>query len=287
MTGRETRSFRSHDGTRLAYHVVGSGPPLLCLPGGPGRASSYLRDLGGLAATRTLVQLDTRGTGMSPFPDDPASMAFDRLADDVEALRDALGLDRVSVLGHSAGAMVAQVYAARWPDRLAGLVLVTPSGALHGAGYGDVPAIHASRAGEDWYDDAVAAREQLAGDPIEGRRELERRVRPLYYGRWDEEVAAHAHAAEREMSPRAERAFRRSSADVEAVRAALATVTVATLVVAGERDGITGVESAHTVAAAMPGARTVVLPRAGHFPWVDEPDAFRAAVSGFLTRLGV
>ncbi len=285
MTARETRTFRSHDGTRLAYHLVGSGEPLLCLPGGPGRASSYLRDLGGLAASRTLVQLDLRGTGMSPFPDNPESMAFDRLADDVEALRAELGLDRVSVLGHSAGAMVAQVYAARHPHRLVALVLVTPSGALHGASYDDVAAIHASRAGEEWYDEAVAAREELASDPIDGRRELERRVRPLYYGRWDDEVAEHAHAAEREMSPRAERAFRHTTADVRVLRDALAAVAVPTLVVAGERDGITGVSSAHVVANAMAGAEAVVLPGAGHFPWIDEPDAFRETVAGFLARL--
>lgn len=287
MSGRETRTFRSHDGQRLAYHAVGSGPPLLCLPGGPGRASSYLRDLGGLARTRSLVQLDLRGTGLSPFPDDPATMAFDRLADDVEALRLELGIRRVPVLAHSAGAAVAQVYAAQHPDRLAALVLVTPSGALQGAAYDDVADIHAARADEPWYADAVAAREELNGDPIDGRRELERRVRPFYYGRWDEEIAEHAHAAEREMSSRAERAFRGTRADVEQVNRALAALEVPTLVLAGERDGITGVRSAHTVAAAIPAAETVVLPNAGHFPWVDEGEAFRATVDGFLARLGI
>ena len=55
--------FRSYDGTELAYHVQGRGPLLVCLPGGPGRSSAYLGDLGGLSAHRTLVLLDTRGTG--------------------------------------------------------------------------------------------------------------------------------------------------------------------------------------------------------------------------------
>ena len=79
-------TFRAADGTRLAYEQVGAGPPLLCLPGGPGRAASYLEDLGGLAQVRTLVLLDARATGRSQVPEDPASLRFDRLADDVVAI---------------------------------------------------------------------------------------------------------------------------------------------------------------------------------------------------------
>ena len=42
------RRFASYDGTELGYRVLGDGPPLVCLPGGPGRATEYLGDLGGL-----------------------------------------------------------------------------------------------------------------------------------------------------------------------------------------------------------------------------------------------
>lgn len=110
-------SFVSYDGTRLAYDLVGNGPLLLCLPGGPGRASAYLEDLGGLAKERTLVRLDARATGHSEVPADPASLRFDRLARDVEALRahlaaDGADVERIDLLAHSAGCLVAQVYAA-------------------------------------------------------------------------------------------------------------------------------------------------------------------------------
>ena len=54
-------AFSAPDGTELAYHVRGEGPPLLCLPGGPMHASAYLGDLGGLAAHRRLVLLDFWG----------------------------------------------------------------------------------------------------------------------------------------------------------------------------------------------------------------------------------
>jgi pimeloyl-ACP methyl ester carboxylesterase len=58
-------SFASYDGTMLAGHERGAGPHLVCLPGGPGRSSAYLGDLGGLAYRRRLILLDNRGTGRS------------------------------------------------------------------------------------------------------------------------------------------------------------------------------------------------------------------------------
>jgi len=118
----------ARDGTRLAVHEVGTGPALLCIPGGPGRASAYLENLGGLDATHTLQLLDNRGSGDSELPGDRGSLAFPRLADDIEDVRLALSLDPADVLGHSAGCPVALLHAARYPDAVRKLVLVTPSG---------------------------------------------------------------------------------------------------------------------------------------------------------------
>ncbi|MBK6028018.1 alpha/beta fold hydrolase, partial [Streptomyces sp. MBT59] len=100
-------TFSAYDKTPLAYHLVGEGEPLICLPGGPMRASAYLGDLGGLAARRRLVLPDLRGTGASGVPEDPSTYRCDRLVDDVEALREHLGLERIDVLAHSAGADLA------------------------------------------------------------------------------------------------------------------------------------------------------------------------------------
>ena len=101
------------------------------------------------------------------------------------------------------------------------------------------------------------------------------------YGRWDERTQAHAATADRQSSKRAELGFGAGFADDErdALLAGLKAVSAPVLVIGGERDALTGVEAAHLVAASFPGARTVVIPRAGHFPWVDEPDAFRAALA--------
>jgi proline iminopeptidase len=277
-------SFTSYDGTRLAYTETGSGPRLVCLPGGPGRASAYLEDLGGLSDERTLVLLDTRATGHSEVPADPSTLRFDRLAADVEALREHLAEDSLDLLGHSAGCLVAQAYVAAYPDRLRSLVLVTPSDRLQGGTHADIDAIRASRAQEPWYAEAAEAQAALADAPPAQQQSLVRATRPFFYGRWDERTQAHAATADRQSSKRAELGFATGveEVDVTGILAALAELDRPVLVLGGERDALTGVESVHTVAAAFPRAQAVVLPRAGHFPWVDEPEAFRAAVAEFL-----
>jgi pimeloyl-ACP methyl ester carboxylesterase len=278
--------FCAPDGTALAFTEVGAGPRLLCVPGGPGRASAYLEDLGGLSQERTLVLLDGRATGASEVPADPSTLRFDRLAADVDALREHLGEERIDLLGHSAGAVVAQAYAAAHPDRLRSLVLVTPSDHLQGGTRSDVPGTRASRSGEPWYAEAAEAQQALADAAPAQRQSLVRATRPFLYGRWDERTQAHAASADRQSSRRAELGFAAGSGevDVAGLLAALGRLDVPVLVVGAERDAATGLGSVDAVAACFPRAETVVVPRAGHFPWVDEPAAFRAVLSGFLQR---
>jgi pimeloyl-ACP methyl ester carboxylesterase len=279
--------FSAPDGTVLAYTEVGTGPRLLCVPGGPGRASAYLEDLGGLAAERTLVLLDARATGASEVPADPSTLRFDRLAEDVDALRAHLGEERVDLLGHSAGAIVAQAYAAAHPERLRSLLLVTPSDHLQGGTRADVPGIRAARAEEPWYAAAAEAQEALADAAPAQRQALVRATRPFLYGTWDERTQAHAASADRQSSRRAELGFgaEGEQVDVAGLLAALRRTEVPVLVVGAERDAATGLASVDAVAACFPRAETTVVAGAGHFPWVDQPEAFRAVVAGFLARV--
>ncbi|MDT7547803.1 MAG: hypothetical protein QOE84_197 [Actinomycetota bacterium] len=276
--------FASYDGTKLAYTEVGQGPRLICLPGGPGRAAAYLEDLGGLSADRALVLLDARATGHSEVPADPSTLRFDRLADDVEALREHLELETADVLAHSAGAIVAQVWAARHPDRVGRLVLVTPSDILQGGDRADVPDIRAARKDEPWYADAAEAAEALSSAPPAQQQALVRATRPFFYGRWDERTQAHAASADRQSSKRAVLGFAAGIEEVDRqeIVADLAAVQAAVLVLGGELDAMTGVESVGVVAGSFMRSRPVVLPGAGHFPWVDEPAAFADAVRSFL-----
>jgi proline iminopeptidase len=273
------------DGTRLAVHRRGSGPVLMGVPGGPGRASAYLQDLGGLDATYTLQLLDNRGTGRSELPADRSSLAFPRLAEDVEEVRRALGLDAPVVLGHSAGTLVTMAWAAAHPSAASALVLVTPPGRRTGDDMPDLPAIRAARADEPWYAEAAEAAELLAAGDVPGglRRELDRAARPFGYGRWDAAAQEHAAGTESQMSLRAWAGFDPGpDYDYAPMLAALAAVTCPALVVVGDRDGLTGAVVGERVAARFANARCVTIEGAGHYPWIDEPAAFAATVRGFL-----
>ena len=163
--------FTSYDGAKLAYHRAGSGPPLVCLPGGPGLEPGYLGDLGGLGRSRELILPDSRGTGDSEVPADPVAYRCDRIARDADALRAELGLERMDLLGHSAGGTVALLYAAAHPERVGRLILLTPSVRALGLTFSqeEQRAAMRRRSAEPWFEAAWAAA-QAADDGDDWRR---------------------------------------------------------------------------------------------------------------------
>ncbi|MFF5426939.1 MULTISPECIES: alpha/beta fold hydrolase [unclassified Streptomyces] len=275
--------FPAPDGTVLAFHTSGTGAPLVCLPGGPLQDSAYLGDLGGLDARRRLVRLDPRGTGDSAVPDDPASYRCDRLVEDVEALRVRLGLDTVDLLGHSAGANLAALYTARYPERVGRLVLVTPGTAAVGI---DTPgearlAAARLRSAEPWFGPAYAALEELtAGRGSAGTFEA---VAPFFHGTWDVSARErHAASARRRNAEGAAVHGSEGAFEPAVTRAALAAFARPVLVVAGEGDVNTPVPTATAYAELFPRAELAVLPGAGHYPWHDDAEWFARRVASFL-----
>lgn len=275
--------FAASDGTRLAHHGAGDGPPLICLPGGPMQSAAYLGDLGGLTSHRRLVGLDPRGAGESAAPADTASYRCDRQVDDVEALRVHLGLDRIDLLAHSAGANLALLYAARHPDRVARLLLITPS--VYAAGLEitaeDRLATARLRREEPWFASAYAALEAItSGRAAAGSWQL---VAPFFHARWDEDARAFDAAGEKEKNQEAAAAYVADGAfNPAATRRALAGFPSPVLLLAGEGDLGAPPRVMREFAALFPTAEFVVQPGAGHFPWRDDPERFVAAVTEFL-----
>jgi proline iminopeptidase len=277
----------ARDGTRLGMHVIGSGPPLICVPGGPGRASGYLEDLAELSASHTLLRFDLRGTGHSELPDDRESLSFPRLADDIEDIRAARGLETIDLLAHSAGCFVALVYAARYSDRLSRLILVTPSASGFGDIGDDIERIRASRCDEPWYPEAAEVEAELALMPERRRNRMDRGLRVFGYGKWDERAQAHAASTDNQMSLRATAAFASESFRAEkgqTLLEVLREVTSPVLVIVGDLDGITGVKAGHVIAGLFPNATVAEIPGAAHYPWVDTPDDFRKVIDEWLAN---
>ena len=259
--------FRSAVGTEVHYALRGDGPLLVCQPGGPGRPGSYLDDLGG--ARRTLLLLDPRGTGRSQ----PAEAhQFTDLAEDIEALRLDLGVDRLDLLGHSAGAWPVLAYAARHPSRVSRLVLLTPSRVPIPQG-ADEPTqdelVKRWFSHEPWYPPAKAAWD------LDGEEHL-LAMMPLVYAA--DTPAVRAHAARAEVTATYDD-FWSDPLDP----GDLAAVSVPVTIIAGERDVVTGLAAPHVLTDWLPNAAIIWLLDAGHFPWVTHPEDTRAAIDGALS----
>ncbi|WP_405483878.1 alpha/beta fold hydrolase [Streptomyces sp. NBC_00009] len=278
----DVTTFSAHDGTKLAYHAFGDGTPLICLPGGP-TDSEYLGDLGGLGAHRQLIRLDLRGTGLSAVPEDPTSYRCDRLVDDIEALREHLGLERMDLLAHCGGANLAVLYAGRHPERVGRLALITPSVRAVGLTItGDLRTETAQlRGGEPWFPSAFQALEAVAAG--NATDEHWKAIAPFSYGRWDETAQAHQAAGEERMNMEVVAAYGATGAfDPDATRTALARFTAPVFLLAGEVDLGAPPRTMAEFAQLFPDAEFVVQPSAGHYPWLDDAAWFVRATAGFL-----
>jgi pimeloyl-ACP methyl ester carboxylesterase len=256
-----------------------SGRPMLLVHGFTADAGEVADVLDALAARGWYaVAPDLRGHGRSDHPTDPAAYSFEILAADLLALADALSWDRFALVGHSMGGAVAQLVALDHPQRLTGLVLASTF-------HGPVPGVTLElvelgswvvrESGMAGLAQALAARR---GENPESAAAFERmqEARPGHA----EQSARRLEATSPDMWLALAPQFVTQEDRLDRLRA----LDVPTAVIVGDRDA-TMLDDCRRLAEAIPGAALTVIPDAGHVPQLEQPDAWWAALSGFLDRL--
>jgi proline iminopeptidase len=116
-------------GGRVWYRIEGGGTatPLLVLHGGPGATHHYLKSLGALADERPVVFYDQLGSGRSDRPADTTLWRIERFLEELEQVREALGLEDIHLLGHSWGSMLAVDYLLTRPRGVLSAILAGPA----------------------------------------------------------------------------------------------------------------------------------------------------------------
>lgn len=271
--------------TSLWVEVVGRGYPLVLMHGGPGADLWTLQSLRRLADHYTLVFYDHRCNGRSVGPP-VASMTWDNLTADADALRAALGFERWAVLGHSFGGKVALEYALRYPQRLSHLVLMD-TGADSFWDTENAPQILAERG---FSPKTVRLAERFFRGRIAPRAYLPSLMR---LG-----SAYDPHTSLLSAIPTFARAWRsrpRSAPFIFGFRHLmpgwsvmdrLDEIRVPTLVMAGRDDFVFPPEHQAQIAAGIPGARLLIIDGAGHNPHDEQPGQVTAAIRAFITGDG-
>ncbi len=264
-------------GVELFERRAGSGPPVVVLHGGPGAHHDYLLPaFDELARGRELIYYDQRGGGRSPVPRN-VPVGWREQVEDLEALREIWGLDRLDLAGYSWGGLLAELYAVRYPARVASLALVSPAPAWSEARH-QFEQRFAQR------NLAAPLQEERARLRQSGLRERD----PDAYRRrlFELSVAGYFHQPARasDLTPfritgRTQEEVWSSLGDFD-LRPALGRLQVRALVMIGDSDPIPAA-SAREVADLLQ-APFHLLPHCGHVPYVEAHDEWLRLMNGFL-----
>jgi len=280
---------------RVWYRILGEldqpAPgrfPLLVLHGGPGGSHNYLQPLEALAQSgRPVVFYDQLGGGNSERPDDPTLWNIDLFLEEVGAVRRELGLERVHLLGHSWGAMLALSYALMEPSGLLSLVLAgaLANASLHMAEVDKLreqlpPEVqevlsHHEEAGttdDPAYEEAMMAfyaRHLCRLDPwpeylLEGLEQINPQVYQTMWGASELHITGNLKDWD--------------------VTSSLAEIRVPTLLLSGRYDLCTPAEQ-EVIREGIRGSEWVLFEESSHCPHAEETERFLAVVEGFLSRV--
>ncbi len=267
------------DHGKIYYERYGSGDPILVIHGGPGLDQGYLKpQLLELAKNHEVIFYDQRGSGKSlDTVMDRSVINLEQFTDDIEAVRKALGLEHMIVLGHSWGGILGMTYSIKYPDHLAKLVLVDTVPA-------DIEGIMATSTNlntrlEPIQEEIAALNdyEQLEKLNAEEINALNRKMFSVYFHNPQNlekltlnMTAESARGGFKVQEMMMEDMFINLFPDLK-------KLTVPTTVIIGEQDFIP-LWTSEAIVKAIPGAKLVVIPECGHFPYIEKPEEFLRAV---------
>jgi len=273
------------------YTIVGEGEepgkaPLLLLHGGPGGAHDYMESMGELArGGRRVIMYDQLGCGKSPVPSNPDMWTVELFVEEVDVVRQALGLERLHILGQSWGGMLGMEYALTQPEGVESLVICDSPGRM-----------------DLWVEEANRLRADLPSDVQETLLKHEQAGTtddPAY-----EEaclVFYNRHVCRVPWSDSVSRSFAQMPNEVYMtmngpsefhcigtlrtwdVTPRLGEITIPTLVISGRYDEATP-KISKEVSDAIPGAEWVLFEESSHMPHEEEPERFRQVVGDFLAQ---
>jgi proline iminopeptidase len=282
------------NGVRHWYKVAGprmaSTPPVVFLHGGPGGNTYTFEQTAGRLMERTLpvVYFEQRGSGRSERPAS-GDYSTETLVEDLEALRRHLGVSRLSIVTHSFGTAIGLSYAAKYPERVARMVIAggladAPRSCREGAERMARlhPELHARafpKGADAVSDEQICARTFVPGRAGEELRAADMFPNPEARQRFQAFEAASGLRNTGELS-----GYQFRHGLLQWRFTGQARVTMPVLVIAGEQDWAAGPAAQRHLAGTLPNARLLVYPGVGHWMFVEAPERFARDVGLFLAR---
>jgi proline iminopeptidase len=282
---------------QLYLYEIGKGEPVVVLHGGPGAGHKYLLDIAnGLDNQFRFVFYDQRGAGLSFCAKEAISMANN--VEDLETIRKALGVERMNLVSHSAGTLLAMNYLQKYPQNVKNLVLLGAQDPKNGnTGYFTPEELTLfKQVGEErnrfQQRPAVQAEIEKAGlshSPLTAKQEFQlKHLRSAAAGiyhieRWRE---VHFFIANKDAA----QATQKSTNFVYDWSKTLAAHPYPITVINGEYDYVVGPKGSpiwkRVVATEAKNVRFVMIQKAGHLSWIDDRVAFRSALRNALIGRG-
>lgn len=276
------------NGLKLWYKVSGRGP--VCLMPTPAWGPSsdlYFRTLQPLEKTFTMVYLDTRASGRSQPANSTREYTWDHLVADIEALRAHLKQEKVWLMGHSEGGEQVLFYAVKHPKRVNGMVLLATRAAMDAKQRADIRERVLSRKNESWFKKYQEAEKKIPANDEEYAEKM-RALAPMKFAR-PERIVKLREASQGNRRPYSLEAGKGSvdsgrDRDYD-LTGRLKKVTAPALIVVGAADVSYSPFAAQRMHLALQNSKLLLIEDAGHFPWLEQPEAFFDGMSAFLASL--